>query len=159
MVLIGRWVDPAEGHLDFSHWTAIFATLSRVAYTKVNLTNQPELNPSPFNLDFGVPCLIIEKSMIQLSSHSSFSFWYLSHYKDKIFWALNPLLFGGLTFFQLCESHHCSEDEGQAEQADRQTDGHFGRHGHGTIATVGWTGGAKLPLLTNIVTTNWRKGG
>jgi len=55
---------------------------------------------------------------------------------------------------ELFESHHCSQYKGEAKQAERQADGQLGDRTHGAIATVGWTSGTKLRLLTDAVTTD-----
>lgn len=54
-----------------------------------------------------------------------------------------------------CCAHHCSQYEGQAEQAERQADGHLGGVTHGTLSAVGWTIGTILAVLTDFITANW----
>lgn len=53
----------------------------------------------------------------------------------------------------LCASHQSRQYEAEAEQAQWQADGHLGSRGHRAFTTVGWTGGTKLCLLTDIITT------
>lgn len=55
----------------------------------------------------------------------------------------------------LCRcSHHDGQDEAEAEQTERQADGHLGGWGHGAFAAVSWAGGTKLRLLADAVATN-----
>lgn len=106
-----------------------------------------------------LPCFIVAKSMIQLSSHRSFCFWYLIHYRRHVqiyrvqiwIWTVSRFLLA----FILLTSHKSCQNEAEAEQAERQTDGQLGCWGHRTFAAVSWTGGTKLFLLTDTITTHW----
>lgn len=101
-----------------------------------------------------VPCFIVEKSMIQLSSHNSFCFWYLNHYKRQTY---ELVFYYGviLNYFMSICSYQSRQYEAEAEQAERQADGQLGSCGHRAFTTVSRTGGTKLRLLTNSVTTHW----
>lgn len=55
---------------------------------------------------------------------------------------------------RVVDSHHSGQYEAEAEQAERQADGQLGCGGHGAFTTVGWTGGTKLRLLTNTISTH-----
>lgn len=66
--------------------------------------------------------------MIQLSSHNSFCFWYLSHYTRQICWLVSiDVLFLNIHRFLLAyvllSFHHSSQYEAEAEQAEWQADG------------------------------------